>query len=177
MEHGNTRVIIRAARLFDSRAAQTCTAQAVVVQAGRIIEVCPWSADLPTDDAQLLDLGDVTLLPGLIDADAHLTLDPGAKDMGAQVAGAETLLLRAVGNAEAALRAGVTTVCDAGGPNPIVFAVRGAIRDGVLAGPRACQWLCHHHAERTWYPPGVRAGRSGIVPSSAVPGPLCQQRR
>ena len=56
--------------------------------------------------------------------------------MSSQVAGAEALLLRAVGNAQAALRAGVTTVCDAGGPNPVVFAVRDAIRDGVITGPR-----------------------------------------
>ena len=136
MEHGDHRVVIRAARLFDARTGQMRAAQAVIVQAGRIAEVRPWGADLMTGDAQVLDLGDATLLPGLIDVHAHLTLNPGAEDMSSQAAGAETLLLRAVGNAQAALRAGVTTVCDAGGPNPVVFAVRDAIRDGVITGPR-----------------------------------------
>ena len=65
MEHGDHRVVIRAARLFDARTGQMRAAQAVIVQAGRIAEVRPWGADLMAGDAQVLDLGDATLLPGL----------------------------------------------------------------------------------------------------------------
>jgi imidazolonepropionase-like amidohydrolase len=80
-----------------------------------------------------------TILPGLIDTHVHLTF--AALDTHPQVVqqvSTETdqvLLARAIGNAQAALRAGVTTLRDCGGRGLITLAVRDAIRQGLVVGP------------------------------------------
>ncbi len=88
--------------------------------------------------AQDLDLGpDVTLLPGLINMHTHMSFSAGASVFDDhQQESYETKLIRAVGNLNAALRTGVTTVRDCGTLNGIAFAVRAAIECGTMIGPR-----------------------------------------
>jgi len=80
-----------------------------------------------------------TILPGLIDTHVHLTF--GALDSHEAVVRQVTtepepiLLARAIGNAQAALRAGVTTLRDCGGRGLLTLAVRDAIRRGHVVGP------------------------------------------
>ncbi|MFS8478285.1 MAG: amidohydrolase family protein [Micromonosporaceae bacterium] len=95
------------------------------------------SADLYGPDADLRRLGDVTLLPGLIDCHVHLAFDGGpapvermtAESDAAQVA----LMLR---SARELLSVGVTTARDLGARNYLDVAVRDAIADGTARGPR-----------------------------------------
>ena len=126
--------IIRAARLIDGRRAEPLLDHALFIEDGQIHDLKPWRNELST--TQVIDLGNATLLPGFIETHAHLVLDPGMHDRSNWHPSNETLLLLDVGNAQSALRAGVTTICDAGGPNPILFALRDAIRDGTVIGPR-----------------------------------------
>src|SRR4051794_23970800 len=68
-------IVIRAARLFDGRAEALISNGAVVVQGNRIVAAGA-NVAIPAN-AQIIDLGDATLLPGLIDAHVHLTEENG----------------------------------------------------------------------------------------------------
>src|SRR5438270_3211551 len=107
----------------------------VLVSGRKIQDVCS-ASDIPAS-ARVIDLGDATLLPGLIDAHVHLTL------CGCQTPrqimmqeDRDTLLLRAAENARALLRAGITTARDCGDRGGVTFALRAAIESGVVAGPQ-----------------------------------------
>ena len=127
--------IIRTRRLIDSSGAETRWDQAILVEDGRIQAVVPWAKG--RFEGKILDLGDVTLLPGFIDTHLHITFDPtnpsGYYDPAQDPF---EIILRAAGNAQGALRAGVTTVGDCGAHNEIIFPLRQAIADGMLIGPR-----------------------------------------
>jgi imidazolonepropionase-like amidohydrolase len=87
-----------------------------------------------------VDLGECALVPGLIDSHVHLNFSAEADhDVVRQTLAAESdveLMARSIGNAQAHLRSGVTTVRDCGGRGLSPLAVRDAIRRGVVVGPR-----------------------------------------
>ena len=85
-----------------------------------------------------MDLGDVSLLPGLIEAHSHIPCPPRVDRVRDhhQRARAERGLMRATAAVATALRSGVTTMRDLGARNDVVFPIRDAIADGVIAGPR-----------------------------------------
>jgi len=87
-------------------------------------------------DADVLDLGGRHLLPGLIDMHVHLVWS-GSPDPAALVEreGEQLTTVRAVANAQAQVRAGVTTVRDLGGNADIAVTVASAVDKGVVEGP------------------------------------------
>lgn len=96
----------------------------LLVRDGRFAEIAP-GGDRPAewpDDRPHLDLGRAVVLPGLVDSHVHLT-EPGDGTEPVDRALAENVAL-GVANARTALRAGVTTVADCGGPPEAVLAVR-----------------------------------------------------
>src|SRR5437773_12503864 len=103
---------IRAARVFDGRALYK-DFPLVVIDGSRIAAVDSRTA-CPSGDWQVLDLGDVTLLPGLIDAHVHLAFDPESPHQAMVDDDNATILLRMRRQARQQLRAGVTTVRDLG---------------------------------------------------------------
>jgi imidazolonepropionase-like amidohydrolase len=111
----------------------------VLVEDDRIVAS---GADVVRDavgDTPTLDLAGRTVMPGLVDCHVHLSWSAAATPVDtliAELATPERLTARTVGNAQAALRQGTTTVRDLGDPNAIVFAVRQAIADGLVRGPR-----------------------------------------
>ena len=108
----------------------------VLVKEGRIASV---SAEpiTPGADARVVDLGGRTLLPGFIDCHVHLYLD-STGDPFASLAGVnpQELALKAASHAVATIMAGVTTVRDLGDMHYAVMAVRDAVNQGLLPGPR-----------------------------------------
>jgi imidazolonepropionase-like amidohydrolase len=131
-------VALKAARLFDGRS-DHWVRNGVVVVAGGKIQAVGAGAAVPAG-AQVLDLGDVTLMPGFIDCHTHLsfessddynqsTLDRLRRDV------AETAI-RATVNARRTLMAGFTTVRDVGSSDFVDVGLRNAIRDGTIPGPR-----------------------------------------
>lgn len=129
-------VVIRAARLIDGTGAAPQTPGVVVVQDGRIVGVGP-GAEVPSG-ARQVDLGEATILPGLIDLHTHLTDAVGAhwEEVLVTTTPAEAAL-EGAGNALTTLRAGFTTVRDMGPTWPYTDVdLRNAIDKGVVPGPR-----------------------------------------
>jgi imidazolonepropionase-like amidohydrolase len=129
---------IKAARLFDGRSDHWVRDGVVVVAGGKIQAVGAGVA-VPAG-AQVLDLGDVTLLPGLIDCHTHLSFessDDFTRDTVTRLRrDVAEAAIRATANARHTLMAGFTTVRDVGSSDFIDVGLRNAIRDGVIPGPR-----------------------------------------
>ena len=95
------------------------------------------SVDHPAG-AETIDLGDTTLMPGLIDAHVHLFLHPGAEDLQTVMESVPQRVIVATLAAKADLLAGYTAERDMGteGAGPADTAVRDAIDQGLIPGPR-----------------------------------------
>ena len=129
---------LRAARLFDG-ASDAAIADAVVLVQGSRITAAGARIAIPAG-AQIVDLGDATILPGFIDAHTHVT-DESSDDWNADaVAGLRRTIpeatLRAAEFARRTLMAGFTTVRDVGAGDYIDVGLRNAIASGVAIGPR-----------------------------------------
>jgi len=107
----------------------------VTVTDGRIIAIAPGRAAAPTD-AEVVDLGDKTLLPGLIDLHVHLTGDPGGDYRSEAVDPDEWGVVVGAKNARITLRAGFTTVREAGSAQYTAFSLRRGTAEGFIEGPR-----------------------------------------
>jgi imidazolonepropionase-like amidohydrolase len=133
------RIVYRARRVANPSVSGWLPDHAVIAEGGAIAAVLP-AAELSRDlaaSARLHDLGDVSLLPGLIDVHSHMHCS-ATPDAYALVTGEpdERLLLRAARNVRAALLSGVTTLRDVGSKNEVAFPIRDAVRAGVIPGPR-----------------------------------------
>ena len=129
------RTTYRAARVFDGVSEHAIEDGAVLVEDGRIASVGS-VADLPAG-AEITDLGDATILPGLIDAHVHLVWSASAEPHEVVERESRALTaLRCANNAALHLRAGVTTVRDVGATDGLSIDVARAVGLGVLRGPR-----------------------------------------
>jgi imidazolonepropionase-like amidohydrolase len=129
-------VVLHAARLLDIRNGRIVTPGEVLVEGDRIVEAGP-TVKHP-QGAEILDLGDRTLLPGLIDAHVHLFLHPGAEDLQTVQESVPQRTIMATLAARDDLMAGFTAERDMGteGAGSADTAVRDAINDGRIPGPR-----------------------------------------
>ena len=131
-------VVLHAARLWDGTSDRPVSPGVVVVVDGRIQAVGP-GVSIP-DGATTLDLGDATLLPGLIDAHTHLSFEstPDWKqDQLDELKKSDPeLAIDATAYARRTLMAGFTSVRDVGSDHLIDVGLRNAINAGVVPGPR-----------------------------------------
>jgi imidazolonepropionase-like amidohydrolase len=129
-------IVLHAARMLDVERGTIVSPAAILIQGDRIAGVGPGvSAPAGT---QVIDLGDVTLMPGLIDAHIHLFLHPGAEDLQTVQESVPQRTILATLAAKADLMAGFTAERDMGteGAGSADTAVRNAINDGLIPGPR-----------------------------------------
>jgi imidazolonepropionase-like amidohydrolase len=129
-------IVLRAARLLDIDSGKIISPGEILVQGDKIAEV--GSSVTHPADAQTIDLGDTTLIPGLIDAHVHLFLHPGNEGMQTVDESAPERTITATLNARADLMAGFTAERDMGteGAGSADTAVRNAINRGEIPGPR-----------------------------------------
>ena len=160
-------LILRAARWLDVAAGQIRAQAVVVVQDGRITSV---GGEIPAG-ARTVDLGDVTLLPGLIDAHTHLTGDlegdwvtRDVRELPADAA------LRGARNAKRTLEAGFTTVRNVAAGGFADIALMKAIDAGLVPGPRMIAsahalGITGGHCDATGWAPGILEGgpEEGVV--------------
>jgi len=131
-----TSIILHAARLLDIEDGKIMTPGEVLVEGDRIREV--GRSVSHSAGAQMIDLGDATLMPGLIDAHVHLFLHPGAEDLQTVEESVPQRTITAVLQARDDLMAGFTAERDMGteGAGSADTAVRNAIDQGTVPGPR-----------------------------------------
>jgi imidazolonepropionase-like amidohydrolase len=129
-------IVLHAARLLQVDTGTLLQPGEILVQGERIRAVGS-SVEHP-QGARVIDLGDATLLPGLIDAHVHLFLHPGAEDLQTVEESVPWRTLLAAQAAKADLMAGFTAERDMGteGAGSADTAVRDAINSGLIPGPR-----------------------------------------
>jgi imidazolonepropionase-like amidohydrolase len=129
-------IVLHAARLLDVKNGRIVKPGEVLVQGDRIAEV--GSSVKHPAGAEVIDLGDRTLMPGLIDAHVHLFLHPGAEDLQTVEESVPQRTITAVLAARDDLMAGFTAERDMGteGAGSADTAVRNAIDEGSVPGPR-----------------------------------------
>ena len=153
--------VIRASRMIDVTTGELISPASVVVEGNRIVAVNP---EVLPAAAEIIDLGDRTILPGLFDMHSHLTLDYFTGDNWTTAAVRETpadWALYGVAFGRQTLEAGFTTVRDAGTwPGFPDVALMRAIDAGRVTGPRmypAGHYLSitGGHCDVSGYAPGI----------------------
>lgn len=160
--------VLKAARMFDGKSDALTKPGLVIVTDGKIASVGA-TASIPAG-AEVIDLGDATLLPGFIDAHTHLTvmfsddykqaaLDRLQKPISEQALDSSV-------NARVTLMAGVTSVRDVGSGEYLDAGLRNAINKNVVPGPRML--VAVHaigatggHCDETGYRAGVFGKETG----------------
>ncbi|MBV9146996.1 MAG: amidohydrolase family protein [Acidobacteria bacterium] len=136
-------IVIRAGSLIDGVSAQPKSNQEIVIRGNRIVSVGNTSSGRAPADAQVIDLGSATVLPGLIDTHTHIFLqgeDPalGGYDIQLLKFPASYRAARATVSARRALEQGFTTLRDleTEGAGYGDIGIKRAIQDGYIPGPR-----------------------------------------
>jgi imidazolonepropionase-like amidohydrolase len=162
-------MVVKAARMFDGKSDALATPGIVVIKDGKILAAGP-GAGVPAG-AEIIDLGDATLLPGFIDAHVHMTgeyrtdfrqgiIDSLQKPIAEQALDASV-------NARKTLWAGFTTVRDLGATDQVDVGLRNAIRNGKIPGPRMLVSV-HAIGATGGHCDMYQAGaRQGVFPESA----------
>ena len=129
-------IVLHAARLLEVDTGKIVAPGEVLVQGERIVEV--GSTVRRPSGAQVIDLGDTTLVPGFIDAHIHLFLHPGAEDLQTIQESVPQRTISALVAARDDLTAGFTAERDLGteGAGSADTAVRDAVNHGLFPGPR-----------------------------------------
>ena len=136
-------IVLKAARMFDGKSKTLVQNGVVIVQGDKIVDV---GSNLPVPaGAKVIDLGDVTLSPGFMDAHTHLTSDFSGdfnkRRLEQLDLNVSEQAIRAVGYARTTVEAGFTTVRDVGSRfvssrEFVDVALRNAINKGLIVGPR-----------------------------------------
>lgn len=126
---------IRAGSLFDSRSGQVSTNAVVVVEDDRIVAVGGSNIDIPAD-AEVIDLSDSFVMPGVMDMHTHIV---GVLDnffFTSYFQSPDRAIIGGVVNAEKTLMAGFTTIRNVGTGGFGAVAIRNSINAGEIPGPR-----------------------------------------
>jgi len=130
-----TRTLVRSGHLLDVHTGKILDAQTIVVSGDRILSIAPTSSTPAAANDKVVDLGSMTVLPGLIDVHTHLTMntnfDPLPRITETDAKGA----INGVTNARVTLMAGFTTVRNVGADGFVDVDLRDAINAGQIPGP------------------------------------------
>ena len=159
------RTALHAAWLFDGTAATMKADPVVMLDGPKITSVTFGSAAAAPGIDVVVDLGDVTLLPGLVDTHVHLGFDASSDPVGSLHARSDAEVLVAMREAgRTALAGGVTTVRDLGDRRYLSLGLRGdeAMPTLVAAGPPITTAAGHCHFLGGVAPAGVHGVRAAV---------------
>jgi imidazolonepropionase-like amidohydrolase len=170
MAQGGGLVALRADRVVDVEAGQDREGRVVLVRGERVEALLGPGDPLP-EGTEVVDLPGHTLLPGLIDCHTHLVSPLQGSGIPAIDRSAAQEALDGVGNARATVLAGFTTVRDVGTFRAFVdVALRDAIRDGTVLGPRMAVAGAYVTV------PGGGGAVTGLAPTSSCPATSASAR-
>jgi imidazolonepropionase-like amidohydrolase len=154
--------VVQADRLFDARSGRVQAEGEVLVVGGKITAVA-WGGKTVSapDGAERIDLGDMTLLPGLIDMHVHIDSDPTFSGYTGLQFNDRFWSVIAVPNAQRTLEAGFTTIRTLGADAWNDVGLRQAIDEGKVVGPRIMTaayafGATGGHCDSTYFPPSMR---------------------
>lgn len=158
---------ISADRYLDVESGQYVNHAVLVIEAGRIKTVQGDLGNMTAQDRHI-DLAGLTLLPGLIDMHVHITRDTRLQGYAQLGQSDMRLLLVGVRNARDMLRAGVTTIRNLGSDSYGDVALRDAISDGDVAGPRIFAsgpslGITGGHCDSNWLPRQYNVNDPGVA--------------
>lgn len=132
--HAET-IAIRAGSVLRDADSQPSGPAIIIVEDGKIVSISEGMAAIP-DGARRIDLSTKTVVPGLIDLHVHLTGDPGGDFRDEAVEPDEWGVVVGAKNALVTLKAGFTTVREAGSAQYTAFSLRRGTAEGFIPGPR-----------------------------------------
>lgn len=162
---------IYAGTLIDGRGGEPVSDGRILLDGERIAAVGSAAQVEVPPQTEILDARDKTVMPGMVDAHVHIHTPGGPTDNYALAEARElegTLALRALNYSLRSLHAGFTTLRSMGSPAYVDVALRKAIDEGVVQGPRlrvAGQGLSRTggHMDKPYWSPAVTiAGRTGV---------------
>ena len=162
-------IVVTAARMVDVLAGREVERPQIVITDGRITSVGRQGDPVPTD-AKRVDLGDRTLLPGMIDMHVHLTTDPRFGGYRKLEFTDSFWMTVGVANARKTLEAGFTTVRNVGSRNYDDVGLKQGIERGYIVGPRIVPATyaigsTGGHCDATQFPPSITTPTTQIANS------------
>jgi imidazolonepropionase-like amidohydrolase len=162
------RTVIRAGHVLDVRTGELRANQAIVIEGDKVAKIAPSKEVAAAPGDTTIDLPDATLLPGLIDMHTHLTFD--LNSLGYTGLGISTAreALHGARNAKRTLEAGFTTVRNLGAFDYSDIALRDAINDGDVIGPRIVAsgpalGITGGHCDENLLPPAFHFQAGGVA--------------
>lgn len=153
--------VITADRMLDVRSGKIVNDPAIFVKDGRITAIKN-IADITKDDIIVINLGNKTILPGLIDMHVHLDSNPRYGGYSSLQFTDQFFTVQGVSNAKAMLDSGFTTVRNIGSDNYSDVAYKQAIDEGLIEGPRIVPGTYSlgatgGHCDQTFLPPSFKS--------------------
>ena len=162
------RTILRAGRVLNVHTGELKANQAIVIEGDKIAKIAPSSEVTPAAGDTTIDLPDATVLPGLIDMHTHLTFELSSLSYEGLKISTAREALHGARNAKRTLEAGFTTVRNVGAKDYADIALRDAINDGDVIGPRIvasgpAMGITGGHCDENLLPPAFHFQGEGVA--------------
>jgi imidazolonepropionase-like amidohydrolase len=162
------KTIIRAGHVLNVRTGELKANQAIVIEGDKIARIAPSSEVTAAPGDTTIDLPNATLLPGLIDMHTHLTFELSSLSYEGLGISTAREALHGARNARRTLEAGFTTVRNLGAFDYADIALRDAINDGDIIGPRVVTsgpalGITGGHCDENLLPPAFHFQRAGVA--------------
>ena len=162
------KTIIRAGHVLNVRTGELKANQAIVIEGDKIAQIAPSSEIAAAPGDTTIDLPNATLLPGLIDMHTHLTFELSSLSYEGLGISTAREALHGARNARRTLEAGFTTVRNLGAFDYADIALRDAINDGDVIGPRVVAsgpalGITGGHCDENLLPPAFHFQRAGVA--------------
>jgi len=162
------RTVIRAGHVLNVRTGELRSNQTIVIEGDKISQIVPSSEVKAAAGDTTIDLPDATLLPGLIDMHTHLTFELSSLSYEGLKISTAREALHGARNARRTLEAGFTTVRNLGAKDYADIALRDAINDGDVIGPRIVAsgpalGITGGHCDENLLPPAFHFQGEGVA--------------